>query len=92
MSTIVTIGGISAPDSDFTRQASSLVERVHSDALMNHVHRTWWFAEFLGRKRGLKYDREVVYLASCFTIWASQTHSPPISASRSTARMPRTCS
>jgi hypothetical protein len=64
MSTIVTIGGISAPDSDFTRQASSLVERVHSDALMNHVHRTWWFAEFLGRKRGLKYDREVVYLAS----------------------------
>lgn len=64
MSTIVTIGGISAPDSDFTRQASSLVERVHSKALLNHVHRAWWFAEFLGRKRGLKYDREVVYLAS----------------------------
>ena len=64
MSTIVTIGGISAPDSDFTRQASSLVERVHSKALLNHVHRTWWFAEFLGRTRGLKYDREVVYLAS----------------------------
>jgi hypothetical protein len=64
MSTIVTIGGISAPDSEFTRQASSLVERVHSRALLNHVHRTWWFAEFLGRKRGLKYDREVVYLAA----------------------------
>lgn len=64
MSTIVTIGGISAPDSEFTRQARSVVERVHSIALLNHVHRTWWFAEFLGRTRGLKYDREVVYLAS----------------------------
>jgi hypothetical protein len=28
------------------------------------VHRTWWFAEFLGQQRGLKYDRETVYLAA----------------------------
>ena len=66
MSTLVTIGGISAPDSRFTRQARSVVERVHSPALLNHVHRTWWFSEFLGRTRGLKYDREVVYLAALF--------------------------
>jgi hypothetical protein len=60
----VTIGGFTAPDSEYTRSAASLVERVHSKAMMNHVHRTWWFAEFLGKKRGLKYDSEVVYLAS----------------------------
>ncbi|MBN3764102.1 HD domain-containing protein [Burkholderia sp. Ac-20365] len=66
MSTLVNIGGITAPDSGFTRQARSVVERVHSPALLNHVHRTWWFAEFLGRTRGLKYDREVVYLAALF--------------------------
>lgn len=58
------VGGISAPDSKIAAQAASIVERVHSRAMMHHVHRTWWFAEFLGRKRGLKYDREVVYLAS----------------------------
>jgi hypothetical protein len=60
----VTIGGVIAPDSELTRKATSLVERVHSKALLNHVHRTWWFAEFIGKRRGLTYDRELVYLAS----------------------------
>ncbi|KAA1003459.1 HD domain-containing protein [Paraburkholderia panacisoli] len=66
MSTPVTIGGFTAPDSEFTRKAASIVEQVHSKAMMGHVHRTWWFAEYLGKKRGLKYDREVVYLAALF--------------------------
>jgi hypothetical protein len=60
----VTIGGVSAPDSELTRKATSLIERVHSKALLNHVHRTWWFAEFIGKRRGLTYDRELVYLAA----------------------------
>lgn len=60
----VTIGGVSAPDSELTRKATSLIERVHSKALLNHVHRTWWFAEFIGKQRGLTYDRELVYLAA----------------------------
>ncbi|SCK11457.1 Predicted HD superfamily hydrolase [Variovorax sp. HW608] len=60
----ILIGGISAPNSELTRKASSLVDRVHSTAMKNHLHRTWWFSEFLGKKRGMRYDREVVYLAS----------------------------
>lgn len=64
MNTPVVIGGFSAPDSELSRKASSLVERVHSRALLHHVHRTWWFAEFLGKQRGLKYDREALYLAA----------------------------
>jgi hypothetical protein len=64
LTSLVTIGGIAAPDSALTRSAASLVERVHSKPILNHVHRTWWFAEFLGTKRGLKYDRELVYLAT----------------------------
>jgi HD superfamily phosphodiesterase len=64
MNTPVTIGGFSAPDSELARKASALVERVHSKALLHHVHRTWWFAEFLGQRRGFQYDRETVYLAA----------------------------
>ncbi|MFJ5295663.1 HD domain-containing protein [Pseudomonas sp. NPDC088368] len=64
MTSPITLGGIIAPDTDLTREASALVERVHSKALLNHVHRSWWFADFLGQQRGLKYDREVVYLAA----------------------------
>ncbi|QET01620.1 HD domain-containing protein [Cupriavidus pauculus] len=64
MNTIATIGGVIAPDSGLSRKAAALAERVHSRVMLNHVHRTWWFAELLGRKRGLSYDREAVYLAS----------------------------
>jgi HD domain len=64
MSTPVTIGGIIAPDSALARKAAALAEQPHSKALLNHVHRTWWFAEFIGKKREMKYDRELVYLAS----------------------------
>jgi hypothetical protein len=64
MNAPVSIGGISAPDSAFTRKAAALVEQVHNRDMLHHVHRSWWFADFLGRKRGLKYDREVVYLAA----------------------------
>lgn len=64
LSTPVTIGGISAPDSELTRKAAGLIEQVHSKTLVHHLHRSWWFAEFMGRARGLKYDRELLYIAS----------------------------
>jgi len=64
MSNPIAIGGISAPDSELTRKAVALVDRVHTKPLLHHVHRTWWFAEFLGMKHGLSYDREQVFLAS----------------------------
>ncbi|QPF82053.1 HD domain-containing protein [Bradyrhizobium genosp. L] len=64
MKAAVSIGGVVAPDSDLARKAATLAEQAHSKALLNHVHRTWWFAEFLGRKREMKYDRELVYIAS----------------------------
>ncbi|MCF5664777.1 HD domain-containing protein [Pseudomonas marginalis] len=64
MSAPIVIGGFSAPDSELARKASALVKRVHTKPLLHHVHRTWWFAEFLGQQRGQKYDSEVVYLAA----------------------------
>ncbi|MDA9509302.1 phosphohydrolase [Bradyrhizobium sp. CCBAU 11386] len=64
MSTVASIGGIAAPDSDLARKTAALAEQAHSRVLLNHVHRTWWFAEFIGRKRETKYDRELVYIAS----------------------------
>ncbi|WP_343614435.1 HD domain-containing protein [Novosphingobium sp.] len=60
----VTIGGIIAPDSDLARKAAALAAQAHAPVLLNHVHRTYWFAEFLARKREMRFDREVVYIAS----------------------------
>jgi hypothetical protein len=64
MSAPIAIGGHVAPDSELTRKATALIDRIHTPVIRNHLHRTWWFADFLGKKRGLKYDREVVYFAS----------------------------
>lgn len=64
MSKAVIIGGITAPDSDLVRKAAALAAQAHEPIILNHVHRTYWFAEFLGKKRQMKYDRELVYLAS----------------------------
>jgi hypothetical protein len=76
MNTPVTIGGLIAPDSELARKAAALAERAHSRVLLNHVHRTWWFGEFIGRKRGMKYDRELVYIASMLhDLGLSQEHS-----------------
>ena len=64
MSTAITIGGISAPDSDLARKAAALAKNAHTPTLVHHVHRTYWFAEFLAKKREMTFDREVVYIAS----------------------------
>src|SRR5712671_783972 len=64
MSTAVTIGGITAPDSDLARKARALAENVHTPTFIHHIHRTYWFAEFLAQKRQMTFDREVVYIAS----------------------------
>jgi hypothetical protein len=64
MNTAITIGGITAPDSELARKAAALAEQAHTASLLNHVHRTYWFAEFLAQKREMKFDRELVYIAS----------------------------
>jgi hypothetical protein len=60
----IVIGGVAAPDSELARKAASIAVRAHSKAILHHVYRTWWFGEFIGRRRGLTYDRELVYIAS----------------------------
>ncbi|SCK11419.1 Predicted HD superfamily hydrolase [Variovorax sp. HW608] len=64
MNTPVIIGGIAAPDSDLARKAAALAKQAHTPTILNHVHRTYWFAEFLAKKREMKFDHELVYVAS----------------------------
>jgi hypothetical protein len=64
MRTPLSIGGIVAPDTALTRKAAELVARVHNRPMQHHLHRSWWFSDFIGTQRGLKYDREALYLAA----------------------------
>jgi hypothetical protein len=54
----------SIPDSGLTKKATQLVAEVSPDFLYNHCIRTYLFAEALGQRDNLKYDRELLYLSA----------------------------
>ncbi len=55
---------LSIPDSELAKKATQLVSEVSPKFLYNHCVRTYLFAEILGRRDGLKFDRELLYLSA----------------------------
>ena len=60
----VNLTTITIPDSDLCQKATRLVEQVSSKCLCNHCMRTYFFGALLGQREGLKYDRELFYVAA----------------------------
>lgn len=58
------IAGIRIPDSKIAVEATEVAREASSPALFNHVLRTYVFGELVGRKMGLRYDAELLYVAS----------------------------
>ncbi|WP_441288870.1 HD domain-containing protein [Sorangium sp. KYC3313] len=54
------------PDSALCVEATEHARAVSAPFLFNHVARTYVFGDALGRRRGLSYDRELLYLACVF--------------------------
>ncbi len=52
------------PDSAIATQATELVRQLSDEYLLNHCYRTYAFGCILAHQDGLKFDREVFYLAS----------------------------
>ena len=64
------------PDSALAKQATELVREISDDLLLNHCYRTYLFGCILGHQDGLKFDREVFYLASIMhDIGLSEKHA-----------------
>src|ERR1700758_1365975 len=57
---------IAAPDSKLAREITELVRDTESELLFNHSSRVYHFAEMTGVRRGLSFDRELVYAAAMF--------------------------
>jgi hypothetical protein len=56
----------SIPDSDLARKATALVAQVSPPFLYHHCMRTFLFADVLGQRDHLNYDRELLYLGTLF--------------------------
>jgi HD superfamily phosphodiesterase len=64
--TASTIAGIAIPDSTLARDATTLVRDIEPDLLYHHSLRVFVFGSLQGRRRGLVYDPELLYIGAMF--------------------------
>ncbi len=57
---------IKIPDSKLAREITALVRDTESDLLFNHSSRVYLFATLTGERRGLAFDRELLYAGAMF--------------------------
>ncbi|WZO96535.1 HD domain-containing protein [Isosphaeraceae bacterium EP7] len=60
------IAGIPIPDSSLTTEATELVRDNESDLLFDHSLRVYLFGALQGKRLGLSYDAELLYLGAIF--------------------------
>jgi hypothetical protein len=60
------IAGISIPDSALAAEATELVRDTESDLLFDHSLRVYLFGALQGRRLGLSYDPELLYIGAIF--------------------------
>src|SRR4051794_6617181 len=63
---MATIDGVGIPDSKLCREITELVRDVETDLLFNHSSRVYYFGAMAGRRRGLNFDRELLYAGAMF--------------------------
>jgi HD superfamily phosphodiesterase len=70
------INGIAIPDSPFAREITDVVRDTVSPLLFHHSSRVYYFAALAGKRRGLKFDPELLYCGCMFhDMGLSQRHS-----------------
>src|ERR1700686_4599309 len=60
------ISGVMIPDSKLAREVTELVHDTESTLLFNHSTRVYYFASLAGKRRELKFDSELLYVAAMF--------------------------
>ena len=60
------ISGISVPDSKLANQITEFIRDTESTLLFNHSSRVYYFGALAGRRRGLKFDAELLYAGAMF--------------------------
>lgn len=60
------ISGVKIPDSRFAREVTELVRDTESPLLFNHSSRVYYFGSLAGKRRGLKFDPELLYVGAMF--------------------------
>jgi hypothetical protein len=60
------ISGVGIPDSRMAREAAQLIRDVESDLLFHHSTRVYFWGALTGKRRGLLFDAELLYIGAMF--------------------------
>src|ERR1700754_1614118 len=60
------ISGIRIPDSALARKATEFIRDCESDLLFHHSVRVYFWGALSGRRRGLSFNLELLYIAALF--------------------------
>jgi hypothetical protein len=58
--------GLAVPDTKLASEATELVRDVTTDLVYDHSRRVFFFGSLQGRKRGLSFDPELLYIGAMF--------------------------
>src|SRR5258708_588604 len=62
----VIVQGVGIPDSKLVREITELVRDTASPLLFHHSSRVYYWGALAGKRRGLKYDPELLYAGAMF--------------------------
>jgi hypothetical protein len=60
------ISGITIPDSKLANEITQFIRDTETTLLFNHSSRVYYFGALAGRRRGLKFDAELLYAGAMF--------------------------
>jgi HD superfamily phosphodiesterase len=63
---MTTIGSVDIPDSKLCNEIIAFVRATESDLLFHHSTRVYFFGALTGLRRGLRFDRELLYAGAMF--------------------------
>jgi hypothetical protein len=70
------VQGVSIPDSKLAREITELVRDTESPLLFHHSSRVYYWGALAGKRRGLKFDPELLYTGAMFhDMGLTQRHS-----------------
>src|ERR1700704_3086180 len=62
----LTLEGIGIPDTSLAREITQFVRDTESALLFHHSSRVYYWGALAGKRRGLKFDRELLYAGAMF--------------------------
>jgi HD superfamily phosphodiesterase len=64
--TTFAVEGIRVPDTRLSREITEFVRDAESALLFHHSSRVYYWGALAGKRRGLKFDRELLYAGAMF--------------------------